>query len=245
MPCYYAHYQSLRVSAFNTPLEMPDIVPHDPSHVDILPFNTPLEMLVPPAVTSSDLIRCFQYSIGDACVCKLRHQGHVASRFQYSIGDASSACWRRRRLTALSILHWRCPQQQQPPRRRADVQAFNTPLEMQLQNARFERVRRNTASFNTPLEMHTLREGFKLALQRIFQYSIGDALWMLRRLMLLQLSTFNTPLEMLPPTPVGIFGDRYRVHFQYSIGDAGGSCPWFLWVFKFLCRCVWVSAAGC
>ena len=32
--------------------------------------------------------------------------------------------------------------------------------------------------------------------------------------------------------------------FQYSIGDAGGSCLWFLWVFKFLCRRVWVSCGG-
>ncbi len=34
------------------------------------------------------------------------------------------------------------------------------------------------------------------------------------------------------------------LNFQYSIGDAGCSCSWFLWVFKFLCRRVWVSAAA-
>ena len=32
--------------------------------------------------------------------------------------------------------------------------------------------------------------------------------------------------------------------FQYSVGDAGGSCVWFLWVFKFLCWRVWVSCGG-
>ena len=54
---------------------------------------------------------------------------------------------------------------------------------------------------------------------------------------------FNTPLEMLSAL-VSEASCRW-CSFQYSIGDAGGSCVWFLWVFKFLCRRVWVSAAAC
>ena len=54
-----------------------------------------------------------------------------------------------------------------------------------------------------------------------FQYSIGDA----------KAKEVVYPLAM-------------RLDFQYSIGDAGGSCVWFLWVFKFLCRRVWVSCGG-
>ena len=61
-----------------------------------------------------------------------------------------------------------------------------------------------------------------VALMSIFQYSIGDA----------------------AGAGAYIF-KAVAVHFQYSIGDAGGSCVWFLWVFKFLCWHVWVSAAAC
>ncbi len=46
------------------------------------------------------------------------------------------------------------------------------------------------------------------------------------------LAAFNTPLEM-PDEDVLKGGEYETQFFQYSIGDAGGSCRWFLWVFKF------------
>ncbi len=44
--------------------------------------------------------------------------------------------------------------------------------------------------------------------------------------------TFNTPLEM--PLPTREMLEVYaKLNFQYSIGDAGDSCPCFLRLFKF------------
>ena len=78
-----------------------------------------------------------------------------------------------------------------------------------------------------------------------FQYSIGDAeAYGTEWYYLLPPLTFNTPLEM-PLRHVETREVVFSFLFQYSIGDAGGSCVWFLCVFKFLCRRVWVSAAAC
>ncbi len=120
----------------------------------------------------------------------------------------------------LSILHWRCKLAQ-----------------MSLH------VYRHAAAFNTPLEMQGLSTYACGPRCLSFQYSIGDAV----------------VVSVDVPEADDIFqysiGDAARgpasarvcgfVNFQYSIGDAGGSCTWFLCVFKFLCRCVWVFAAAC
>ena len=100
----------------------------------------------------------------------------------------------------------------------------------------------------------------------LFQYSIGDArsnidghvggaddhlsilYWRCKNLNICGRShwkvnhSFNTLLEM-HPAKAGLSFTVPKA-FQYSVGDAEGSCVWFLWVFKFLCRRVWVSCGG-
>ncbi len=55
---------------------------------------------------------------------------------------------------------------------------------------------------------------------------------------------FNTPLEMRNSL-CGSAPSMLYSPFQYSVGDAGASCPCFLRLFKFLCRRVWVSCGAC
>ncbi len=151
--------------------------------------------------------------------------------------------------------------------RLATASAFNTPLEMRAAGAQGARLA--TEAFNTPLEMRrravSRRDGLLVVLS-ILHWRCDICRQQCAPLPT-RAETFNTPLEMQYDSRILATTERYKplsilhwrcsvrphrhlpavyaVRFQYSIGDAGGSCLWFLWVFKFLCRCVWVSAAAC
>ena len=118
---------------------------------------------------------------------------------------------------------------------------FNTQLEMPKAIHASVRQLGGGRSFNTPLEMQIVC-GLLFTTSAInFQCSIRDAALKEDTYAVLASLTFNTPLEMLEGV---LRGRDWRLFFQYSIRDAGGFCLWFLWVFKFLCRRVWVSCGG-
>ncbi len=79
----------------------------------------------------------------------------------------------------------------------------------------------------------------------VFQYSVGDAVLQRGEERLNFVSHFQYSVGDAVAKPVRRDFSQSGLSFQYSVGDAGGSCLWFLWVFKFLCRRVWVSAAAC
>ena len=122
----------------------------------------------------------------------------------------------------LSILYWRCPKAVFAFAL-ALVLPFNTLLEMRSCRGLTAYAMR-IVSFNTLLEMllNALGPATNATVVANFQYSIGDA----------------------EEACVRVRHVGRRIDFQYSIGDAEGSCVWFLWVFKFLCRRVWVSCGG-
>ena len=243
------------VETFNTPLEMLQVKDCNEAYVEItLPFQYSIgDAETSPVDQPLHGDSCyFQYSIGDAVKDTLKR---VLERAQLSIlhwrcparalalVDVSSHAFNTplemlphnavadyQRPLELSILHWRCGQRREERRQPQSLEAFNTPLEMRCWGAcpppvphqklsilhwRCSGQTVHTSSprasaFNTPLEMHEKRLGTGDKGQKklsILHWRCSYGTW--------------------------LFAHLNIINFQYSIGDAGGSCRWLLRVFKF------------